>query len=244
MNVARCAVFLLGVTACSAAQNYKILYSFGGQLPDGAGPTGDIISDQVGNVYGTTQFGDASDDGAVFQLTKNNDGSWSEQTLYSFCSSANCSDGYDPLAGLVMDRQGNLYGTTSLGGGSPECGCGGTVFELSPPSVQGQAWSYNVIYNFCQSFSGGICEDGSDSSAQLVFDSSGNLFGTTQAGGTVGLGTVFELSPTESGWSESVLHSFCGGGAKRGLPRWVCAVCRSDFRQVRQFIWNYTTGGQ
>ena len=131
------------------------------------------------------------------------------------------SDGADPLAGMIADSAGNLYGTTSQGGGSANCtsGCG-TVFELSPPAQQGGKWTETVLYSF-QSGS-----DGAVPMAPMVADSSGNLYGTTSAGGGdcdnpnfVSCGTVFELMrPQHAGgaWTETILYSFLGNPNGRG----------------------------
>ena len=118
-------------------------------------------------------------------------------TLYSFTGG---SDGGDPLSNLVMDAAGNLYGTTFVGGAYGA----GEVFELSPSG--GGDWSEKVIY----SFTGGL--DGANPYySGVIFDASGNLYGTTVEGGASNLGTVFELSPTGGNWSEKVLYSFAGG---------------------------------
>jgi uncharacterized repeat protein (TIGR03803 family) len=107
-------------------------------------------------------------------------------------------------------QRGNLYGATYYGG--EPCGSGGSfgcgvIYELSPPSAPGGAWTETVIYSFC-----GDCEDGGYPAGKLTFDKPGNLYGTTCCGGSSGTGTVFELSPGSGGvWSETVLYSFCLG---------------------------------
>lgn len=144
-----------------------------------------------------------------------------EQTIYSFQGGSN---GNTPLASMIADKAGNLYGTTDLGGDSScPSGCG-TVFELSPPAEFGGAWIETVLYRF----QGG--NDGSYPMAPLVADQAGNLYGTTSAGGTgncadvesVGCGTVFELvrpSPAGGGdaWTEHVLYSFQGVPSGNGF---------------------------
>jgi uncharacterized repeat protein (TIGR03803 family) len=130
-----------------------------------------------------------------------------EVTIYSFTGSP---DGYAPLAGLVADPAGNLYGTTGAGGGSPG-GCGGlfgcgTVFELTPPSYEGGDWTETILFAFQDG-----SNDGGSPEAPLILDAGGNLYGTTYKGGAFGAGTVFELSPPlEQGgaWTETVLYSF------------------------------------
>jgi uncharacterized repeat protein (TIGR03803 family) len=130
--------------------------------------------------------------------------------LYKFCSTANCPDGANPYARLIFDSVGNLYGTTGGGGlsGCSEEGCG-TVFELT--LGDDGTWSEKVLYKFCSVTN---CADGKYPYAGLIFDSAGNLFGTTYSGGTScqGCGTVFELTPGEDGkWTEKVLHRFTLG---------------------------------
>src|ERR1019366_6634594 len=118
-----------------------------------------------------------------------------EQVLHSF---GNGTDGNDPLGGLIFDASGNLYGTT-LGGGTYG---GGTVFELTPAG--GGSWTETVLHNFDSNGT-----DGFTPYAGLIFDSAGNLYGTTRWGGTYGGGTVFELTTAAGGgWTEQVLHSF------------------------------------
>ncbi len=130
-----------------------------------------------------------------------------EKILYTF---TNSGDGGYPQSGLIVDSKGNLYGTTAGGGTGTYCHCG-TVFELNPGSTG--IWTESVLYSFSSSAS-----DGSNPFSTLVFDSKGNLFGTTQSGGTSFQGTVYEISPGTNGkWSESVLYSFTGG-ADGGIP--------------------------
>jgi uncharacterized repeat protein (TIGR03803 family) len=139
----------------------------------------------------------------VFALLPNGSGRWTETVLHSFESFS--SDGFYPLAGLVLDASGNLYGTTS-GGGPNTCNdysyCG-TVFKLS--SSSGGTWTETLVHSFSSN-------EGFAPEAGLTFDAGGNLYGTTEAGGVYNQGTAFELSPDSSGgWKESVLHSFGKG---------------------------------
>jgi uncharacterized repeat protein (TIGR03803 family) len=171
-----------------------VIGDFGGGEQTAAG----VIFDQAGNLYGTTQGGGPAGAGTVFKLTPT-----SYATLYSFCLFKNCNDGSLPLAGLIFDQAGNLYGTTAEGG-STSCGprCG-VVFQLSP-SANG-IWTEKVL----RRFNGG---DGANPQASLIFDAAGNLYGTTSKGGANGAGTVFRLIPTATGnWNEQVLHHFTGG---------------------------------
>jgi uncharacterized repeat protein (TIGR03803 family) len=138
-----------------------------------------------------------------------------EVLLYNFCSQPNCVDGAEPMDGLVVDDAGSLYGTTLGGGTVSTCGlpgCG-TVFELSPPSVPGNNWTETVLWNF-----GAVANDGVEPLDRLNWDRTGNLFGTTEFGGSGGAGTVFELSPVQGGgWNETVLFEFCPDGGP-GCP--------------------------
>jgi uncharacterized repeat protein (TIGR03803 family) len=135
--------------------------------------------------------------GTIFVLTPNSGGGWKEKVLHSFCAS-DCSDGYQPQAGLIFDAAGNLYGTARFGGNCFDA-CG-AVFELMPTS--GGNWTLKVLYDF----TGG--PDGSQPLAGLTFDTAGNLHGTTVFGGNTGFGVVFRLKPNSSGgWTESVLHT-------------------------------------
>jgi uncharacterized repeat protein (TIGR03803 family) len=178
---------------------YHVLYSFTG-FPDGQDPVAGLIVDKNGTLYGTTSQGGGSSYcpngcGTVFALMRNH-GKWTEQVVYTF----NGKDGASPVASLIHDARGNLYGTTSGLGTSR---LSGTVFELMPES--GGTWKEKTLHKF----TGGI--DGGEVLASLIFDSAGNLFGTTAIGGAHREGTVFELMPESDGsWKEKVLYSFTG----------------------------------
>jgi uncharacterized repeat protein (TIGR03803 family) len=221
------ALLLVLFVATAFGQTYKVLWNFGGSPNDGQNPVGNLIVDASGNVYGTTVGGGNNPQpegcaplgcGTVFMLSPNGNGTWSETTIYEFCSDISnflCLDGSFPQAGLVLDAMGNLYGTTSGGGtchNSPGCG---VVFELSPPAFPGGAWTEDTLYSFCAI--GVHCSDGANPYSQLIFDAAGNLYGTTSEGGTGTNGsyggTVFELSPNGTDtWTETVLYNFCANG--------------------------------
>jgi hypothetical protein len=194
-----------------------VLYSFcaqgGTACTDGQYPYAGLIGDTSGNLYSTTYAGGAYGGGTVFELTPPAKGkiAWTETVLYSFCAETNCTDGDTPLAGVIMDASGNLYSTTFLGGVHG----GGTVFELTPPAKGETAWTETVLYSFCAQ-GAGYCTDGTELSAGLIMDRSGNLYGTTGGGGAYKYnGTVFELTPPAKGkiaWTETVLYSFCAQG--------------------------------
>ena len=209
------------VASAFAESQYKVLYSFGSSGPnDGSGPRSRLLMDGAGNLYGTTGGGGMNGAGTVFELTPAPDGTWNESTLYNFCSQDQCADGRGPVAGLIFDQTGNLYGTTLQGGISGEACCWGTVFELSPPAAPGNSWIETVLYTF----GGNTYNDGCYPKAPLTFDALGNLYGTaSQCGdGQNPNGSVFELTPSGNGtWTETVLHNFtctkpvggCNGGA-------------------------------
>ncbi|MGO8796485.1 MAG: choice-of-anchor tandem repeat GloVer-containing protein [Candidatus Sulfotelmatobacter sp.] len=134
-------------------------------------------------------------------MSPGTDGKWSERVIHSFGASG---DGLYPSGSLTLDAAGNLYGTTpaSSDDGCDGSGCG-LVFRLTPTA--GGQWKETVLHNFGK----GGPDDGAGPQANLIFDSAGNLYGTTMGGGANGRGTVFELTPTDSGeWTEKVLHSF------------------------------------
>lgn len=118
--------------------------------------------------------------GTIFKLTKDADGTWKEEILYSFKSG---SAGFSPYAGVVIDNAGNLYGTTDSGGSG--CGCG-VIYRLAPSA--NNKWRYTVLHSFAGA-------DGAIPAGNLVLDKKGNLYGGTVLGGIYGGGVIFELSP-------------------------------------------------
>ena len=133
---------------------------------------------------------------------------YTETTLYSFCSQANCADGNSPLDALISDASGNLYGTTSRGGNDFDAG---TVFELVRPKGRAKDWTLRTLYTFCSD--DGSCADGAHPVGGLIFDVAGNLYGTTSGGFG---GTIFELSPKGNRWKLKTLHTFCNCGNSDG----------------------------
>jgi uncharacterized repeat protein (TIGR03803 family) len=168
-----------------------VLYSFHG-ASDGWDPEGDLALDQQGNIYGTTEKGGVMgcyvSCGVVFKLTRSG-GSWSYSVIYSFQGD---DDGGNPFAGVVRDASGNLYG---IAGGGPYRT--GIVFKLTP---SGSGWTKSMLYDFANP------GDGSPSGG-LIFDRSGNLYGTTWNGGEYSAGTVYELTSAYGGWNFAVLAS-------------------------------------
>jgi uncharacterized repeat protein (TIGR03803 family) len=179
----------------------KILHSFDNNGKDGYRPYAGLVFDGNGNLYGTTNQGGTHNGGTVFELSPRTGGGWTEKILHSFNN--NGADGYDPYAGLVLDGLGNLYGTTPFGGANS----GGTVFELT---LTHEGWTENILYSFNPN-----SQDAYEPFAGLIFDDSGNLYGTTVDGGALGGGTVFELILTGETWAENILHNF---NANDGTP--------------------------
>lgn len=186
-------------------------------------PTGPLIIDKDGNLYGIASGGDPEQAGVAFEFIPASDGSRGHlKILHKFCSrttkKTDCADGYDPFrsglayqgqtSGVPYDGVSPLFGTAESSGAY----WGGVAFELQREPTSGH-WRYSVIYAFCAKPKGD-CADGKEPWQRLVVDRSGNLFGVTGASGGVGNpGKVYELSPgTRHRWRETVLHSFCPHG--------------------------------
>lgn len=171
------------------ASGNELVYSF----KHGAMPQGALFRDSSGHIYGTTELGGPNmcsglSCGTVFEMSPAG-----EATIYAFGASS--IDGLSPVGGLIGDLSGNLYGTTYSGGKYDF----GTVFELSNSTG---TWTETILHDF----SGG--SDGAYPESSLLFDSSGNLYGTTWGGGSSGDGTIFRVS---SSGQETVLYTFTGG---------------------------------
>jgi uncharacterized repeat protein (TIGR03803 family) len=198
---------LVSVAGVHSSIQESVLHSFNGQngtsgvtgSHDGAAPNGGLVQDGLGNFYGTTYYGGQYDVGTVFKRTA----AGVESVLYSFTGQDNASigglpgstDGAHPFAGLVMDGNGNLYGTTAQGGTDGQGH--GTVFKITPAGVE------TVLYAFCLSG----CSDGEEPFSQLILDSDDNLYGTAGGGASSG-GIVYKI--TTAG-AETVLYSFMAG---------------------------------
>jgi uncharacterized repeat protein (TIGR03803 family) len=183
---------------------YTVLYRFVGGAADGVSPAGDLVRDSEGNLYGTTTAGGTDNLGTVFKVRARK-----ETVLYSFVGG---TDGANPMAGLLRDKAGNLYGTTIQGGGTGcpnRQGCG-TVFKIDTTGHE------TVLYAFTGK------ADGEFPDARLVQDAAGNLYGTTQGGGTgcpkskrFGCGTAFKLDASNR---KTVLYNFTGNGGDGRFP--------------------------
>jgi uncharacterized repeat protein (TIGR03803 family) len=235
-------LFLASLSQPSESQTYKVIHTFTAKGADGATPFGGPVLDRLGNLYGSTYTGGLYGAGSVYELSPHGTG-WKYTSLYSFTGEADgdgpafgalarhngalygttegggyfgvafkvgpckktCpekvrhsfgqgTDGQEPVGGVVFDDAGNFYGTTLLGGAYGN----GTVYEITPAGVE------SVIY----SFTGG--NDAVNPAAGVTLDAKGNLYGTASFGGANGVGAVYELSPSASGWTETVLYNFQG----------------------------------
>jgi uncharacterized repeat protein (TIGR03803 family) len=177
---------VLVAPASAHAQTFTVLYTFT-NTTHGEQSDASLIQDAAGDLYGTTQYGGAKGGyGTVFKL----DSAGKETVLHSF---AGTPDAEDPYAGLTRDKAGNFYGTTLYGGAQ---GGFGTVFKLGPKGKE------TILHSFAGT------PDGEDPRSVLVRDAAGNLYGTTQYGGSGGgYGTVFKL---DAKGELTVLHSFAG----------------------------------
>jgi uncharacterized repeat protein (TIGR03803 family) len=168
-----------------------ILHSFNADGIDGYNPYANLAFDKAGNLYGTTYSGGSGNQGTVFELSRQKDGTWLEHVILSF----NYTDGGEPYGGLVFDAHGNIYGTTQSGGDYQH----GVVFALRPGS--NGTWNEQVLHSFDPS-----AGDGFEPYAGLVIDTAGHLYGTTLGGGANG--TVYKVANVNGSWQDTVIHSF------------------------------------
>jgi uncharacterized repeat protein (TIGR03803 family) len=164
--------------------------------PDGGYPSGTLVRDAAGNLYGVTAVGGANGDGCVYQLSLNSDGTWAENIIYSF-TYINYG-GYGPAGSLAIDAAGNLYGTTQGGG----LWNWGIAYKLSHSNG---SWTETTLYDFTLNYSTDVQTIG------VVLDPAGNLYGVTLFDGEYGLGTIYKLTPTQGLWNKTVLYTFTGG---------------------------------
>lgn len=206
-------VFELRPNKGGAKYRFNTLYSFcTTDCSDGRFPVGQLVIDKDGNLYGTTATGEPNRSGHVFQLVKEKPGGWTMKVLYDFCPSGagDCADGQTPGEfgltyagldqGLPYDGKSPLYGAAKWAGVHN----GGTAFRLLPRK-KGQ-WKLETIYSFCAEAN---CLDGYVPHAGLTLDSAGNIYGITTYGGPANTGVLYQLLPTNSGWKQTVLYSFC-----------------------------------
>jgi hypothetical protein len=191
---------LLFASASLAASKETVLYSFTGGS-QGSAPYY-LIKGPAGSFYGLAQT--PSGIGCVFELAPSN-GGWTESVLYNFQGG---NDGGNPND-IFLDANGDIFGTNGNGGSAGE----GTVFELFPPAMPGGAWTESVLYTFCSLTN---CDDGGGPLG-VTPDGLGNLYGATSGGGgglNGGEGSVFELTPSNGSWAETVIYNF----GQRGSP--------------------------
>jgi uncharacterized repeat protein (TIGR03803 family) len=188
--------------------NFSVLHTFK-NAQDGSSPTAGVILDGAGNLYGTSQGGTNTSNcggrgcGIVFKLTPTSLGEWTPTLIYAFSGSIH-TGGIPAYGTIVMDPSGNLYGVTEAGGTASY----GVVYKLSPQPIG--PWKETLLYN--------VASTEAYSQGTLVLDHAGNLYGTTEGGGTYGYGTVFELSPSGGGlFTKTTLFSFNGGSTGGNL---------------------------
>jgi uncharacterized repeat protein (TIGR03803 family) len=165
-----CSVLIFALASfCASAlaqSRENVIYAFTVPAPNCFGPAAPLVADSAGHFYGTTLGGGVDGDGCIFELSPTESG-WAETILYNFTGVG----GWAPASALIFDKLGNLYGTTERGGTYDA----GVAFELSPSGDGG--WTETVLHNF------GSGDDGIDPQASLIFDSAGNLYGTTTGSG-------------------------------------------------------------
>jgi len=210
------------IAPAASAYTEKTLHSFctESDCGDGETPRDGLLMDSSGDLYGTTEFGGKYNKGLLFKLIPNaKKTKYTEHILKNFCAKAGCPDGTYPDSELIMDVDGNIYGTTEGGGKHAD----GAVFKMRPVA---NGWAFSIIHSFCGSPPncpdggvpyGGLAYAGQASGA--LWDGISPLFGTTSLGGAQNKGIVYELSPGNSGWTTKVLHSFNpSGGVDSAYP--------------------------
>ncbi len=189
---------LYGTTGWGGANGYgtifkvtgssiEVLHSF--DYTDGFQPWGVLTEAANGDLYGTTLEGGANGSGTVFKISL----AGAFTNLYNFCSLPKCADGSDPYAGLTVGSNGDLYGTTFIGGSN----AGGTVFKITP------AGKLTTLYNFCSLAN---CADGDGPQAGLVLATDGNFYGAAESGGADGAGTIYKITPAGA---LTTIYNFC-----------------------------------
>ena len=199
---------VLVISIPAMGQTFTVIHDFTGNL-DGRYPYAGVTVDRAGTLYGTASEGQPDEAGSVFRLALKN-GSWIFNPLYHFTA----DEGVNPLARVIIGPNGSLYGTTSAGPSG--CGGCGTVFNLRPsvsiPTSVIAPWNEHILYQFMDGDDGA-----SPGNGDLLFDNSGNIYGTTFSGGDLqacggfGCGVVYKLTPIGGGWTQSVIHAFSGG---------------------------------
>jgi hypothetical protein len=200
---------LLAAGPAWAGAKLKTLHELNGNQ-DGSSPMGGLALDEAGNLFGTSQFGGKYDCGVVFELSRNAGGGWTFTTIYDLTGN---EDGAFPSGSPTFDSKGNLYITSILG---TQVSPYGAVFQLVPG--KNQHWKLGLTHVFNGAGSTGNNGDGAKPLSGVTVDSAGRVFGTAVSGGAegkslypYGYGTVFELIPSDQGWTEKTLRRFEGG---------------------------------
>jgi uncharacterized repeat protein (TIGR03803 family) len=202
--------------AQAASYTIKVLHQFcATDCSGGAIPTGGLIQDSHGILYGTTAIGGDHLSGTAFELVPNADKSkWTYRVIKQFCSRANCTDGSFPSGPLIMDAAGQFYGTTFTGG---KYG-GGVFYRLTP---EGSGWHWSILYNFCSDVANNCKADGGDPMTGLTYlgqragqpwaPDAEPVFGTLSSGGKYGRGLDYELEYDGSAWHFKIIHNIQTG---------------------------------
>jgi uncharacterized repeat protein (TIGR03803 family) len=210
-----CVLAWLAPWQTAQASQLKTIYAFCQQqnCTDGEFPTGGLLMDDAGDLFGTASQGGSRGHGVAFELVANaNRTSWTYKALYNFCSLPKCDDGDAPAGSLIQDKKGDLYGVTTLGGAANQ----GIAFELVP---SGTTWKLNTLYTFCAETG---CTDGAQPMTRLAYagqaagtpyDGKSPLYGTTWSGGAANYGTIFALTHVKAHPTHAVLYSFCTTGS-------------------------------
>jgi uncharacterized repeat protein (TIGR03803 family) len=195
------ALSTITLTSVAGAQSFQVIYSFTGGS-SAAHPIAGVTLDQHGNLFGTTAWGGGSrtGSGTVYELQRSGSGFIYHQ-LHSF---GNGVDGSFPWAGVTIGPDGSLYGTTYTGGTTQN----GIVYNLRPPATFCRSvscpWNETILYNFTRG------SDGGDAQGGVVFDSSGNMYGTNVNGGSGNVGVAYKMTRSGGGWNYQVIYPFTG----------------------------------
>jgi len=213
------------LTSTGSSWQQAVLHTFSGAA-DGDTPYAPVVFDARGNLYGTTYQGGASGLGIVYRLLPRQSGEWAENILHTFQGGSK-NDGAQTFAGVVLDKNGNVFGST-IGGGKFNYG---TVFEL----VAANRFASAILHSFNLDLKDGTFPN------DVIFDATGNLWGTTQgAGQNDGNGTIFKLTRGSSGWTETVEFTF--QGSKDGTYPDVGLFMDGESHFYGATIWGGTLG--
>lgn len=180
------------VTQSSGLWTETLIYNFTGGN-DGGTPVSGVTINAAGDLYGTTSFGGLYGTGVVYELSHSaSESGWTQTVLYNF---QGLSDGEYPVGGVILDKAGNIYGSTFLGGDNG----GGTLYQLSPSDGD---WTLTTLYSFSTYYG---------PYNKLTLDAHGNLYGAANGAGANGLGSVFKLTPSDGSWTFTDLYDFTGG---------------------------------